>query len=129
MPGNIDPFAFDPFNWSAAYASLPSGHATTAFSVLVAFGSLWPRARAVIWIYALVIVASRVVVTAHFPSDVLAGAVVGSVGALHGAALFRAAAAGVHDRAGRRRQAAGRAVAAAAQSRCPRPFRPLEKAA
>jgi undecaprenyl-diphosphatase len=82
VPGNIDPFAFDPFNWSAAYASLPSGHATTVFSVLVAFGSLWPRARGAIWIYALVIIASRIAVTAHFPSDVLAGAVIGSVGAL-----------------------------------------------
>ena len=30
-----------------AYASLPSGHATTAFAALVAFGTLWPRARAV----------------------------------------------------------------------------------
>ena len=82
VPGTIDPFAFDPFNWSAAWASLPSGHATTVFSVLVAFGSLWPRARTVLWVYALAIVASRVAVTAHFPSDVLAGAMIGSAGAL-----------------------------------------------
>ena len=82
VPGTIDPFVFDPFNWSAAWASLPSGHATTVFSVLVAFGALWPRARAVLWIYALVIVASRIAVTAHFPSDVLAGAMIGSAAAL-----------------------------------------------
>ncbi len=31
--------------WHAAYAGMPSGHATTAFAVLVAFGTLWPRAR------------------------------------------------------------------------------------
>lgn len=80
--GSLDPYLFHPFSWPAAYASLPSGHAATAFSVLVAFGTLWPRARTVLWVYALLIAVSRVVVTAHFPSDVLAGAAVGGVGAL-----------------------------------------------
>lgn len=75
------PFEFHPFS-SAAYASMPSGHSTTAFSVLVAVGSLWPRGRTVLWIFALTIIVSRVVVSAHYPSDVLAGAVVGTVGAL-----------------------------------------------
>jgi membrane-associated phospholipid phosphatase len=80
--GSLDPYLFAPFIWRSAYASLPSGHATTAFSVLVAFGTLWPRARTVLWIYALAIAMSRIAVTAHYPSDVLAGAVVGTVGAL-----------------------------------------------
>ncbi len=80
--GHIDPYLFVPFKWTAAYASLPSGHATTAFSVLVAFGSLWPRWRTELLIYAALISLSRMAVTAHFPSDVLAGAVVGTVGAL-----------------------------------------------
>jgi len=82
VTGVADPFVFAPFKWSAAYASLPSGHTTTAFAALVAFGTLWPRARIIMWIYALLIAVSRVVVTAHYPSDVLAGAVVGVVGAL-----------------------------------------------
>jgi undecaprenyl-diphosphatase len=34
------------------------------------------------WIYAVAIALSRVVVTAHHPSDVIAGAIVGVVGAL-----------------------------------------------
>ena len=80
--GSLDPYLFSPFSWPAAYAGLPSGHAATAFSVLVAFGTLWPRARTILWIYALLIAASRVAVTAHYPSDVLAGALVGVVGAL-----------------------------------------------
>jgi undecaprenyl-diphosphatase len=80
--GTLDPYLFNPFSWPADYASLPSGHAATAFSALVAFGILWPRARTVMWIYALLIAASRVVVTAHFPSDVLSGALVGVAGAL-----------------------------------------------
>jgi undecaprenyl-diphosphatase len=82
VTGSADPYVFSPFIWRADYASLPSGHATTAFSVLVAFGVLWPRARPVLLIYALLIAASRVVVTAHYPSDVAAGALVGIVGAL-----------------------------------------------
>jgi membrane-associated phospholipid phosphatase len=73
---------FRPFTWGAAYASLPSGHATTAFTVLAAFGTLWPRARTILLVYALLIAASRVVVTAHHPTDVLAGALVGIVGVL-----------------------------------------------
>jgi undecaprenyl-diphosphatase len=80
--GSLDPFLFDPFRWHAAYAGMPSGHATTAFAVLVAFGTLWPRARTVLLIYAVLIAVSRVVVLAHYPSDVLAGAFVGAVGAM-----------------------------------------------
>jgi membrane-associated phospholipid phosphatase len=80
--GSIDPTLFSPFSWPAAYAGLPSGHATTAFSVLVAVGSLFPRARTALLIYALLIAASRIMVTAHYPTDVLAGAMVGIVGAL-----------------------------------------------
>ncbi len=80
--GSLDPFLFSPFSWPAAYAGLPSGHAATVFSVLVAFGTLWPRGRTLLWVYALLIAASRVAVTAHYPSDVLAGALVGAVGAL-----------------------------------------------
>jgi undecaprenyl-diphosphatase len=80
--GSLNPYLFDPFNWTAAYASLPSGHATTAFSVLAAFGTLWPRARTVLLVYALLIAASRMIVTAHYPTDVAAGAVVGIGGVL-----------------------------------------------
>ena len=80
--GSLDPFLFSPFKWEAAYAGMPSGHATTAFAVLVAFGTLWPRARTALLIYAVLIAISRVVVTAHYPTDVLAGALVGAVGAM-----------------------------------------------
>lgn len=82
VTGIADPFVFDPTRWSAAYASLPSGHATAAFSVLAAFGCLWPRARTMLLIYALLIAVSRVVVRAHYPTDVAAGALVGIVGVL-----------------------------------------------
>lgn len=80
--GSLDPFLYDPFAWKAAYAGMPSGHATTAFAVLVAFGTLWPRARTALLVYALLIAVSRVVVNAHYPTDVLAGALVGIGGAV-----------------------------------------------
>jgi undecaprenyl-diphosphatase len=77
-----DPFIYRPFAWAPEYASMPSGHATTAASAAIAIGALWPKSRAVMWFYALVIMFSRVVVLAHHPSDVIAGALVGAVGAL-----------------------------------------------
>lgn len=81
--GVADPYLFKPFTWAvAAWASLPSGHATTAGSVLVAFGTLWPKSRPYLMIYALLILVSRVVLTSHHPSDVLAGFLVGAVGTL-----------------------------------------------
>jgi membrane-associated phospholipid phosphatase len=77
-----DPFAYLPLAWKPEYASMPSGHATTAASAAIAIGALWPGSRAVMWLYALVIMLSRVVVSAHHPSDVIAGALVGAVGAV-----------------------------------------------
>ncbi len=77
-----DPYLYAPWGWDQSYASLPSGHATTAFAAAVAIGALWPRARWVMWTYAVAIAISRVVLAAHFTSDVIVGAVVGTVGAL-----------------------------------------------
>jgi undecaprenyl-diphosphatase len=76
-----DPFTYMPFVWRPEYASLPSGHATTAVTTAFAIGAMWPRIRWVMWLYALVIMFSRVVVLSHHPSDAIAGALVGAVGA------------------------------------------------
>lgn len=80
--GSADPYLYDPLVWQAAYASLPSGHSTTAFAAAAAVGAVWPQTRPYVWAYALLIAISRVIVTAHHPSDVIAGAVVGVVGAV-----------------------------------------------
>jgi membrane-associated phospholipid phosphatase len=77
-----DPFAYMPFIWRADYASMPSGHSTTAAAAAIAIGAIWPRARPVVWLYALLIMTARVVMNVHHPSDVIAGALVGVVGAL-----------------------------------------------
>lgn len=80
--GSADPFLYHPFAWKPAYASLPSGHTTTAVAAAVAIGALWPGSRPYVWFYAVVIMVSRLIVTAHHPSDIIAGAVVGTVGAM-----------------------------------------------
>jgi membrane-associated phospholipid phosphatase len=80
--GEADPFLYLPLGWRADYASLPSGHATNVFAALIAVGLVWPRLRPIMLVYALIIAASRVIVLAHHPSDVIAGALVGTLGAL-----------------------------------------------
>lgn len=81
-PSDAGPFAYEPFSWRPEYASFPSGHVTTAFAALVAFGVIFPRIRPVLWLYALLIAASRVMVSAHYPSDVIAGAAFGAFSAV-----------------------------------------------
>jgi membrane-associated phospholipid phosphatase len=73
------PFTFAPFNLDSNYASLPSGHGTTSASVAFAVGALWPRTRPLMWFYVLVITFSRIVLMSHHPSDVIAGALVGTL--------------------------------------------------
>jgi membrane-associated phospholipid phosphatase len=76
--GNV--FHFSHFAGSPAYYSFPSGHATTAFALAMAVSAVWPQARVAMAIYALIIATSRLVLLAHHPSDVVAGAMVGIVG-------------------------------------------------
>jgi len=78
--GHEDPFAYVPFSWHPAFASMPSGHATTAVAAAIAIGAIWPRTRIAMWLYAAAIMISRVAVLAHHPSDVLGGALVALIG-------------------------------------------------
>ena len=81
-PSELGPFAYAPWSWRPDYASMPSGHATTAFAAAVAIGALWPSLRVPLWIFAAAIALSRVIVAAHYPSDVFAGAIAGTFGAV-----------------------------------------------
>jgi membrane-associated phospholipid phosphatase len=80
-PLHVDPGAyltFDPLAWHANAASLPSGHATTAWTVAAAFVLLFgPRARPFVFVIATLVCISRVILGAHFVSDVVAGALFG----------------------------------------------------
>ncbi|MBH5391731.1 MULTISPECIES: phosphatase PAP2 family protein [Bradyrhizobium] len=80
--GKANPFNFVPFEGTGAYASLPSGHAVAAFALAFAVSALWPRLRVFMFTYAIVILLTRLVLLAHHPSDVVAGALVGMVGAM-----------------------------------------------
>jgi undecaprenyl-diphosphatase len=80
--GKADAFNFAPFTGTEAYASFPSAHAITAFALAFAVGAVWPRARVAMMVYAVLIAISRLVLLAHHPSDVVAGALIGAVGAM-----------------------------------------------
>jgi membrane-associated phospholipid phosphatase len=80
--GEANAFHFSHFAGNPAYYSFPSGHATTAFALALAVSVVWPQARVAMAVYALIIAASRLVLLAHHPSDVVAGALVGITGAL-----------------------------------------------
>ena len=80
--GKANAFNFAPFNGTEAYASFPSGHAITAFALAFAVSALWPQARLPMLVYAVLIAISRLVLLAHHPSDVVAGALIGVIGAM-----------------------------------------------
>jgi membrane-associated phospholipid phosphatase len=80
--GKANPFNFAPFTGTEAYFSFPSAHSVTAFALAFGVAAIWPRARLAMFVYAAAIAATRLVLLAHHPSDVVAGAVVGLIGAL-----------------------------------------------
>jgi undecaprenyl-diphosphatase len=80
--GKANAFNFEPFTGTEAYASFPSAHAITSAALAFAVAAVWPRARGVMIVYAVLIAASRLVLLAHHPSDVIAGALIGVVGAM-----------------------------------------------
>ncbi|MFL6828499.1 MAG: phosphatase PAP2 family protein [Bradyrhizobium sp.] len=80
--GPANAFNFAPFAGTEAYASFPSAHAVTAFALAFAVSAVWPRARLAMIVYALLIAATRLVLLSHHPSDVVAGALIGVVGAM-----------------------------------------------
>jgi undecaprenyl-diphosphatase len=80
--GKANAFNFAPFTGTEAYFSFPSAHAVTGFALAFAVGALWPRTRPWMLIYAVMIAASRLVLVAHYPSDVVAGALIGVIGAM-----------------------------------------------
>ena len=75
-----DIWGLSPINFGEAYyhyASFPSGHSTTAGALTMALCLIWPR-LSVLWVpLGLLVGVSRVMVGAHYPSDVAAGLFLG----------------------------------------------------
>lgn len=71
--------------------SFPSGHTTAATAAAVAFVIVVKRpARFLMLLYPLIMAASRVYLTVHYPTDVLAAALVGILAAILACWLVRA---------------------------------------
>lgn len=70
------------FTWSGPHAdrwSFPSGHSVTVMALATALYAIYPRAWPAYAVLALAVMASRVIIDAHYLSDVIAGAYLGLV--------------------------------------------------
>lgn len=79
----------DPLLRASVGNSLPSGHAATSFAGAIVLGYLFRRALPGLIVLATLVALSRIYVGVHYPSDVLAGAALGSVVALAVVAALR----------------------------------------
>ncbi len=74
----VSQFEFQLFAFDPDYASMPSGHATTIFAFATVIAILWPRGRVLLYTAAAWIAASRVLIGAHYFTDVVLGAALGT---------------------------------------------------
>lgn len=70
---------FTSFSFTSRWWSFPSGHSATILSLALAAGAICPRWRRPLLLLAGTVAASRVIVTAHYPSDVLGGLLIASM--------------------------------------------------
>ncbi len=75
-------YGFHFFTKEWAMNSTPSGHSLRIFSILTAMSLIFKRWAFVFITVAILVCLSRVIVTAHYPSDVLFGAYIGIFSAL-----------------------------------------------
>lgn len=76
----LESYGFRFFMNDASYWSFPSGHATTAFTVTFVLMAMFPR-KSFLWlIFGVLLGLSRIMVNAHYLSDVIAGAALAWVG-------------------------------------------------
>jgi len=78
----INFFNFSLSNFSHGLTSFPSGHTATTFSLALALSLFFPRTRILLFCFALLVGASRVIITSHYLSDSIAGAYVGVMSVL-----------------------------------------------
>lgn len=61
-------------------SSFPSGHATGTFSMVYIYSREYPKLAVPLYIFAVSVAVSRVYNGCHWPSDVVAGAIIGTAG-------------------------------------------------
>lgn len=79
---------FLPFAGNSRFESFPSGHSTTIGALFMALAILMPRYRVLLLIIGIWCGMSRIIVDAHYPSDVIAGLSFGAWFSLMTAILF-----------------------------------------
>ena len=72
-----DLYGFNFFTTIHEETSFPSGHSATAFSFALVLALFFPRYRLLLFCFALLVSASRVIITSHYLSDAVGGAFVG----------------------------------------------------
>lgn len=75
-------FGFQPFTADYDFNSFPSGHATTCGAAFMVLALAFPRARWLLLAIGVAIASTRVAITAHYLSDILAGLALGMSTAL-----------------------------------------------
>ena len=78
---SVGSLSFHPLANTFVYEGFPSGHTTTAFAFAMVIGFLAPRWFGLGLVYAIAIGASRLVLGVHYPTDVFAGLILGTLGA------------------------------------------------
>jgi membrane-associated phospholipid phosphatase len=72
-------YGFQWFKSGSAYASFPSGHTTFIFSFSISMWFLFPKLRWLWFLLAFLVVVGQIGMYYHFLSDVIAGALLGSL--------------------------------------------------
>jgi lipid A 4'-phosphatase len=85
---SADLYGFTWLGWRPDHWSFPSGHSATIVALMTALWWVWPRHLLFYILAAAIVAGSRIVAGAHYPSDVIAGALIAVLSTRYVAAVF-----------------------------------------